>query len=136
MVVDALMSRIKAGLPPESTGSLRADLRRAMLSSARQLNRMGVDVLRGLFGDNDLTLMLKVADPYVTAAMGGIIADAVERGELGPKPIPEFALLAGPSLLRERILRADEPVTEELIDRILDEVTIPLLRAVSGASAG
>jgi AcrR family transcriptional regulator len=65
-------------------------------------------------------------------AMEAIVARAMARGELGPKPPPARVVSLPFDLLRNEVLMTMSPVTPETIAEIVDDVFLPLARLSSG----
>ena len=113
------------------TGSLREDaviLLRHMVARQREL---GIEVMRGLlFEAADL-------DPAAIAQTQrlweSLTERAAKRGEIGAGPVPPYVAVAGADLLRYRMLVSAEEVTDNEIDRLVDDVFLPLIRSHAGA---
>ena len=60
---------------------------------------------------------------------------AGERGELSPEAITPRQLEAGLSVLRFHFLVHGAPVADAVVVEIVDEVVLPLFRAVAGSAS-
>ena len=114
------------------TGSLRGDILAVLGHMAERQRELGVEVMRGLLFD--------VADfePASLAEVRGIYTALLERaagrGEIGPAPVPDSVVDLPGNLLRYRLLIDPAPVTGAELERIADEVYLPLVRAHAGAA--
>jgi hypothetical protein len=66
------------------------------------------------------------------SSMDVIVARAIARGELGPKPPPARVVSLPVDLLRHELLMTLEPVAPQTITRIVDDVFLKLARVSSG----
>lgn len=131
LVLAAIRSRVPT--PEEeipNTGELRADLLAVMENMNRNLKRIGPKTLHGLMvdlGDRSLTDML-FPSGRSHHTVQTILRRAEERGEveLGRLPLRILALPA--DLMRHEILMSYEPVSDEAIREIVDEIVLPLIR--------
>lgn len=134
LVMDAVYHVLPDPLSTPDTTSLRGDLLAALRQTAELLAGPAGEALRGLLSD-------VLRDPAHTAAvrrysqgtarrtMQEIARRAVERGEIDVGAITPRRLEAGHALLRHHFLFSGEPLTDELIVQITDEVILPLFRA-------
>lgn len=135
MVADSFLSGIQSAPELETCGDLRSDLKRVMLMGLEQSRRMGPASFRALIGEADETLLSEIVDPYLMTVLRRFVNAARDRGQLGPGAIPDLPLLAGPSALRMHLLQHDDPLSEPFVDRVLDEVMLPLLTFHSSQAA-
>jgi AcrR family transcriptional regulator len=66
--------------------------------------------------------------------MQTILARAIERGEIGARPIAPRIVSLPTDLARHEILMTFEPLSEQAIAQIVDEVFLPLLRSTARRS--
>lgn len=111
---------------PPDTGSLREDaasMLRAMASRQRDLDAEGI---RGLLidaGDLDPAVFTQSAPLW-----RGMVERAAKRGEIGSEPVPQHVTAVANELMRYRILISAVPVADEEIDRLVDDIFLPLIR--------
>lgn len=133
MVADALVAELQGAEVTSSTGALRSDLQVVFASFMRPSRAVGPAILRALLGDADEQLMAQVAglarNPAM-ASLDAVITAARGRGELGPKPIPESVNNAIASIFQAEALR--HAIEEADIERIIDDIAMPLYRLHSG----
>jgi AcrR family transcriptional regulator len=107
------------------TGSLRGDVLTVLRLLATRQRELGIDTIRGLMYDAaefDPGRLAEITGVYAT-----ILDRAVQRGELGSAPIPASVVDAVPSLLRYRLLVSPAPVADAELERLVDEVFLPLV---------
>ena len=134
MVTEALRCRGPHFVEPADTGSLRGDL---------------IDTLRALhdgIGQEDVALLAGVLRamrqaPEIADSVRAqvfeqkrnvgrtIVRRAVERGELGPAADPDVFQEVAPALILFRVLMTGEPVDDEFLAHVADDVLVPLLVA-------
>jgi AcrR family transcriptional regulator len=115
------------------TGDLRADL--------FGLLRRAADLLGGPYGEAARGLITEtLADPDSTREMreqliGGrerliaaVFERGVQRGQADPRALTPQLLSLAPTLLSHHFLVYGAPIDDAVIDRILDDVLMPLLR--------
>lgn len=115
------------------TGSLREDLVELMRRTNRARARLGVFVvvqLSGYFaetgtGPSDLRNIV-MAGPG--PAIETVLARAVERGEVDPAKLTPRVVGVPYDLFRQELLMTLKPVPDEVIESIVDEVFLPLVR--------
>ena len=122
---------ILQGVP--DTGSLREDALSLLRHMAGRARELGTEVMRGLMYDVaefEPGRLIEIAGVY-----RAIIEHAVERGELGPAPIPASAVRVLGDLMRYRILTNAAPITEAELEQAVDEVFLPLMRVHAAGAA-
>jgi AcrR family transcriptional regulator len=127
---DTLLRAAKAAIPHEDTGSYRTDM---------------LAVLRGwaaLFtGPRGATMQAAVAamagDAALTSAfradvigwrkqeMTALLARGIERGDVRPDVPVHIARELGQSVLWHRLLVTGDPITDDLVLELVDEVLVP-----------
>lgn len=134
MVLAALGTTLRAQFPPVLHGALRDDLLQLLHYTNERAKGLGTNTFRGLIGEFDDETLAVISAAITNAERvltEQVIVPAVERGELGPTPIPPSVLRVPFSVLREQnLFRTDRQLT---LEQIVDEVTLPLFRAVSHA---
>ncbi|MCV7252975.1 TetR/AcrR family transcriptional regulator [Mycobacterium hackensackense] len=118
------------------TGSLRGDVL-AVLSEVnrRRSGQIGLLTARlGAYYDEEGGSPAEFRSLFVPdgpSLMETIIARAVDRGELGPTPLPPRVVSLPSDLFRHEVLMTMAPATPETIIEIVDEVFLPLATALS-----
>lgn len=139
MVVDSLASQAFAEEPIDTTGSLREDLTLVMMTVVARVRAVGLDTYRAVLGEADDELvdeMIALTSQFARETVGGFLAQARHRGEIGPYPIPDRALMTPIALLRHDLFIARTAVDAAAIAEILDEVFLPLVHTLSRGAAG
>jgi AcrR family transcriptional regulator len=134
LVVDTIAEVNRAQMPVPDTGSLEGDLR-AMLHAV-------VEGINGPSGAATQALLSTIphhpalAEAFRDGPLGvwsqgfdQIFAKAEERGELRPGLAGTITAESIGAPLVQRWLVSGLPVTEEYADQVLEQVTMPLLRA-------
>jgi AcrR family transcriptional regulator len=138
MVVDALLALPRKPVPASATPSLREDLLRLGDAILERFHRIGIDTYRRLIADADDELLdiitaqlAELADQTIYRAL----SDARDRGEIGASPIPDRAATAIVALVRNEVFFTRNPVDQEAMTDILDNVYLPLIETVSRRSS-
>jgi AcrR family transcriptional regulator len=137
LVLAAVYQMLPDPAAAAGTGTLRGDVLAVLSGAAELLAGPAGTAIRGLVSDalRDPELSARLRQ-YTrgrsVAAMREVVRQAVERGELRPDMITAAQLEAGLAMLRYHFLTHDGPVAEQVIIEIVDEVVLPLFRAVSG----
>ena len=140
LVVDTICELNQTTVIPPDTGSLESDLRETLHAI--------VQVMNSTVGAATQALLSSVPHhPALGAALGDgpvgvwgrafeqVLARAEGRGELRPGlpgTVTAESLMAP---LAQRWLLTSRPLTEDYADQVLDEITMPLLRAGWGPTA-
>lgn len=114
------------------TGSLRTDVLMVLTHMVQRQRDLGVEVMRGLLFDTaefEPASLAEVRGIYLT-----MLEHAAARGEIGPAPVPLSVVEVPGNLMRYRLLVDPEPVTDTELERIADEIFLPLVRAHAGAA--
>ena len=132
LVVEALMSRFGPSPETPDTGSLRGDLMALINTACEVVNSADGDVITGL-------MTAATMNPTLANTMhqcmyeskrqmhDTIVRRAVERGELDS---PDFAPLLHEvlhAMLMTRKLWSDEPLDEQFVLHLIDDILMPLL---------
>lgn len=132
LVADAITRWHGMRFHAPDTGSLRGDLLAlCRLLHAKINSRQGsmfVGLLRTIQEDPQLAERLRAQTHcHATAAYSAIIERAVSRGEISACPDPQLVLTIAPALMFFRKLFTGDPVDEQLLERIVDEILLPAL---------
>jgi len=112
------------------TGCLRDDAASLLRSMAGRQRELGAEVVRGLLldaADLDPASFSRMSELW-----GTVIERAAERGEIGTAPVPPHVVDAVSDLLRYRMVVSAEQVTDDVIDHLVDDIFLPLIRAHAG----
>ncbi|HUH71097.1 MAG TPA: TetR/AcrR family transcriptional regulator [Mycobacterium sp.] len=139
MIVDALFALPAQPVPASATPSLREDMLTLLDAMMDRFHRIGVDTYRSLIADADDELLdtitaqlAKLADQTIYRAL----SDARDRGEIGTADIPDRAATTIVALMRNEVFFTRNPVDQETLTDMLDNVYLPLIDAVSHRDAG
>ena len=140
LVLAAVHHQLPDTAAAPDTGSLRGDLLALFRSAARQLSGAAGLAVRGLVGDalRDPELhgeLRRYTRGRSGAALRDVLRRAGQRGELTPDAITPRQLEAGMSVLRFHFLVNGAPVADTVVVEIVDEVVLPLFRAVAGPAS-
>lgn len=133
MVLDAISQSGVDQVAAPHAGSLRADVISVLEQIHQQVSRFNTEVYRGVIGESDDSLLddaLNAVGAINSQTMRTILDAARARGELGPNPLPERVVLLPISLLRHELLFG-HPFDSDAVADIVDQVYLPLVRAVS-----
>jgi AcrR family transcriptional regulator len=140
LVLAAVHHQLPDTAAAPNTGSLRGDLLALYRGAARQLSGPAGVAIRGMLGD-------ALRDPELHgelrsytrgrsgAALREIVRRAGQRGELSPTDITPRQIEAGMSVLRFHFLVQGAPIPDTVVIEIVDEVVLPLFRAVAGTAS-
>lgn len=118
---------------PPDTGSLRGD----MIDLIRTINHDRASVVMvtmgrlGAFFTETGTTFAELRETYLTGretAMTKILDRAVERGEADPAKLTPRVRSVASDLYRHELLMTHKPVPDKVIEEIIDEVFLPLVR--------
>lgn len=119
------------------TGELRAELLALFELHKERYNRLGAGAVRGLLAElpqERSVDMLAIGAEAMIPAVRELVELASGRGELGPRPVPETVVALPLALLRYEFLTLGRVPPRPEIERMLDEIYLPLLRLHSGAA--
>jgi AcrR family transcriptional regulator len=128
--------------PPPDTGVLRDDvlelLRRANRMWASPLGRMQRSLVAGIRADSQLMAIVQErANDAGSDLWLRVLSRAVARGEARPEALtPRIATVAVVLLRNEYVTRSTQTVPDDVLVAIVDEVYVPLVRALSPAEPG
>lgn len=134
MVLDAWVGNGPSDPMPESSGSLREDLRILGGMFSQRLERIGVDTIRGLIAEvrpEQIQELTEVTTSWARVALTAVLDAARDRGELRSEPIPEYVLSLPIVLVRNEVLlhgasEGANVLDDGVLDRIIDDVCLPL----------
>ncbi|WP_336031866.1 TetR/AcrR family transcriptional regulator [Geodermatophilus sp. FMUSA9-8] len=130
---DVLLRQATAAIPAEDTGSYRTDMLAVLRGWAAVLTGPGSRVVHAV-----VTAM--ATDPaFATAFRDGVIgwrkeemarllARGVARGDVRPGVPVDLLRELGQSVLWHRFLVTGDPITDDVVVRVVDEVLVPLVR--------
>jgi AcrR family transcriptional regulator len=134
LVVDTIAALNEVRLAPADTGSLETDLREVMHTIVGVMNGPIGAATRALlstvphhpalgeaFGDGPVGVWRRVFEQ--------VFVRAEDRGELRPGVAGTVTAEALMAPLTQRWLLTSHPLTEDYADQVLEEITLPLLRA-------
>jgi AcrR family transcriptional regulator len=137
MVVDALLALPPEPVPASPTPSLREDMLTLLDAMMDRFHRIGIGTYRSLIADADDELLdtitaqlAELADKTIYRAL----SDARDRGEIGAADIPDRAATAIVALVRNEVFFTRNPVDQETMADMLDNVYLPLIDTVSRRS--
>jgi AcrR family transcriptional regulator len=131
LVMDAVYHARPDPISTPDTGSLRGDLVAALRQAAGLLTGPTGEALRGLLSDvlRDSARTAQVRRNSRRAGrrtMQEITRRAIERGEIDASAVTPRRLDVGQALLRDYFLFSGDPIPDEVIVDIVDDVILPL----------
>lgn len=132
LVLAVLRRRGLITTEPPNTGYLRADVLALMNWFIAQVSEIGKDVILGMLSDaasgNDPSFDLQEEiHESVIKWMSAIIGQAIARGEARPE-IPSIVLTLPIDILRAKMLISHDAITQEFLEKVSDEIFLPLVR--------
>jgi AcrR family transcriptional regulator len=119
-----------------STGSLRQDLLDIFGAILERFYSIGVETYRRLGAEADDELFEEsttLISELIASTIHLALADARDRGEIGPTPIPEAVETTLLALVRNEVFFTRDTVGDERLSTLIDEAYLPLICAVSQA---
>ncbi len=138
LVRDALLTSARALIPAVDTGSLRGDIRAVLTQWAASFSTpaaalypviVGIMAHDRVFAEGFRSTVIA----WRRAAMRDIFVRAAARGEIDATLPIDLVSELGQAVLWHRLLITGDVVDDAFIDRVLDEVVLPL--AVRGSDA-
>lgn len=117
---------------PPNTGLLRTDVLALMDSFLSRVSEIGKDVILGMLSDTanghepSFDLHKHIHESNLKS-MSAIIERAIERGEARPN-ISSMILTLPIDLLRAEILISHDVITQDFLEKVVDEIFLPLVR--------
>lgn len=141
LVVDACAAQGMSTMDVPDTGALRTDVLAVLRHFSATMAGPPGDLLRGLLGEivRDPEFARLVRERVQTAGPGvihNVLRRAVERGEIAPWVLGSRRATVAVDLLRNDILLRWDPLPDEVLVEIVDEVYLPLLVAPPHPAAG
>ena len=135
LVADALLHTVPVFEPPPDTGRLRDELLTLMETVSNHLTGPMGAAARGLMAEvarsPELAEILRgqITDPVVAPTLE-VLRRAVVRGEAPAAALIPRVAGVGPELLRQHFLMYGAPVPREVLEEIVDQIVLPLLRGI------
>jgi AcrR family transcriptional regulator len=138
LVVAAIHKFIIPFIPKEvpDTGNLRDDVFAYLQGFAKPLQLVGAETIHGLLAEH-LSKELVASIPAIrrleteselTKRMLTILKNAEKRGEVKLEKIKPRIISLPLDLFRYELLMTQEPITEEILIEIVDDIFMPLVR--------
>ena len=129
---DTLLTMATAAIPHEDTGSYREDMLAIMRGWANLFTGPSADLLRAAIaaGAHDPELRAVFQKDVIgwrKQEMAAMLARGIERGYVRADVPVEIARELGQSVLWHRLLITGDPITDELIVELVDEVLVPFV---------
>ena len=129
---DTLLTMATAAIPHEDTGSYRQDMLAILRGWANLFTGPSADLLRAAIaaGAHDPELRAAFQKDVIgwrKQEMAAMLARGVERGDVRADVPVEIARELGQSVLWHRLLITGDPITDELIVELVDEVLVPFV---------
>lgn len=136
LVLAAVHDQLPDTAAAVDTGSLRGDLLALFRSAAQLLGGPAGAAIRGLLGDalrdpEHAGKLRSYTKGRSVAALRDVLRHADRRGELSPAALTPRQLEAGLAVLRFHFLVDGAPIPDPVVVEIVDEVVLPLFRAVA-----
>ncbi|HTX97475.1 MAG TPA: TetR/AcrR family transcriptional regulator [Mycobacterium sp.] len=127
---DILLRTAIAGIQHEDTGSYRSDMLAVLRGWADICNGHGAAVLRAVVAamafDADLAEAFRTGViAWRKQQMAALIARGIQRGDVRPDVSVEIARELAQSVLWHRLLITDDPITDDLVVHLVDDVLVP-----------
>jgi AcrR family transcriptional regulator len=136
LVVEALeFAKPHLTVPPD-TGDLRGELRAVLSDVAKDLVGPSGAAARGVIAEivrnPDLARAIRpyLVDPVIAPTLE-VLRRAAVRGEIPVAALTPRVAGVGTDLLRQYVLINGGPIPPEVLDEILDQVVLPLLRGLA-----
>lgn len=132
LVLAVLRRRGLITTEPPNTGCLRTDVLALMNWFLAQVSEVGKDVILGMLSDtangHDPSFDLqKDIHESIIKWMSAIMKQAVARGKARPE-IPVIVLTLPIDLLRAEMLISRDTITQDFLEKVLDEIFLPLVK--------
>lgn len=118
-----------------NTGSLRNDLLDLLYNLTKTMKGIGAETLHGLMADHfgmelstSLPLKIGAISDESDRIMMTILTNAEARGEVDLKKIKNRIISLPMDLIRYEVLTTHEPISNERVMEIVDDIFLPLVR--------
>lgn len=114
-----------------NTGDLRNDVLIFLRSIAQPMQIIGAETIHGLMSEhivNNVLIKRTGADDELEAVMMTILKNAELRKEVNLKNIRRRVISLPADLLRYEFLTTHEPVSDETVTEIVDDIFMPLIK--------
>lgn len=136
LVIASLQKQLsKRAIVIPNTGSLRSDLLNLLYNITKTMKVIGAETLHGLMADHfgkemstSLPLKIGAISDESDAVMMTILTNAQARGEVDLKKIKKRIISLPMDLIRYEVLTTHEPISDERIIEIVDDIFLPLVR--------
>jgi AcrR family transcriptional regulator len=141
LVLDAFASRAGEAFTPPDTGSLSGDIVATLRAMAAGMGgtdaELMVGVLRAMRNAPELAVCVRDQIIEQKRYIGRTLVErAVRRGELPPAADPEVFHQVTPALMFYRLIVLGEPIDDDYLRHVADDVLIPLLVHSAQAAHG
>jgi AcrR family transcriptional regulator len=131
---DALVPLAMDAIPHADTGSYRGDMLAVLRGWSRFFDSpegaIGPAIVGAMPHDPELAeAFRRGVIGWRKQAMAAILTRAISRGEVRPDVPFEIARELGQSFLWHRFLVTGDPITDQLLEHIVDDILIPYTRA-------
>ncbi|WP_456567650.1 TetR/AcrR family transcriptional regulator [Blastococcus sp. SYSU D00695] len=129
---DALLRQATAAIPTGDTGSYRTDMLAVMRGWAAVLAGPAAPVLRAVVAamavDPEFaTAFREGAIGWRKQEMAALLQRGIARGDVRPDVPVEIARELGQGVLWHRFLITGDPITDEVVVQVVDEVLVPFV---------
>lgn len=134
---ETLVPLAKAEVPDADTGSYRGDMLAILHGWATLFSGPSGAVVRAIVAamPHDPELTSAFRDGVIgwrKEAMATLLRRAIERGEVRADVPVEVARELGQAVLWHRFLVTGDPITEQLVEHVVDEILVPYTRVRRG----
>lgn len=122
-----------------NTGNLREDMVAYLRARVEPMKVIGAETIRGLIMDPMMWRIIISSMPQmirkprsenkITAAIAAILKNAELRGEIRLEKLPPRIISLPLAMLQYELITKLEPVSDEAIAEIVDDIFMPLIRA-------
>ncbi|WP_404384608.1 TetR/AcrR family transcriptional regulator [Knoellia locipacati] len=129
---DTLLGVARSAIPHEDTGSYRGDMLAVLRGWAALFTGPQAAILRGVVAasvqDEELAETLRTdVIGYRKEEMAAMLARGVERGDVRADVPVHLARELGQSVLWHRLLVSGDPIDDDLVIEIVDDVLVPFV---------
>ena len=130
------LPKIKNEIP--NTGNLRSDIYDYLHGLIEPMKLIGAQTIRGLFSEPTVWRIIIAALPQIierqsenmlTTAMAEILKNAELRGEISLEKLTPRIISLPLNLLQVELITKLEPISDQALAEIVDDIFIPLIRA-------